>query len=41
VLTRAVFVVDRNGVVQYTQVVSEFTDEPDYGAALDILRDLV
>jgi thiol peroxidase len=41
VLTRAVFVVDRNGVVQHAQVVSEFTDEPDYGAALDILRELV
>jgi thiol peroxidase len=41
VLTRAVFVVDRNGVVQHAQVVSEFTDEPDYAAALDILRDLV
>jgi thiol peroxidase len=41
VLTRAVFVVDRNGVIQHAQVVGEFTDEPDYGAALDILRELV
>jgi thiol peroxidase len=41
VLTRAVFVVDRDGLVQYAQVVSEFTDEPDYGAAIDILSELV
>ena len=41
VLTRAVFVLDRNGVVQHTQVVSEFTDEPDYAAALDILAELL
>lgn len=41
VLTRAVFVVDQNGVVQHAQVVGEFTDEPDYAAALDTLRELV
>lgn len=41
VLARAVFVIDQNGIVQHAQVVSEFTDEPDYGAALDVLRDLV
>ena len=41
VLTRAVFVVDQNGIVQYEQVVSEFTDEPNYGAAIDILLDLL
>lgn len=41
VLTRAVFVVDQNGIVQHAQVVSEFTDEPDYGAALEILGELV
>ena len=40
-LTRAVFVLDRNGVVQHTQVVSEFSDEPDYAAALDILADML
>lgn len=41
VLTRAVFVVDQNGIVQYEQVVSEFNDEPNYGAAIDILLDLM
>ena len=33
-LARAVFVVDRDGVVQYKQIVDELTDEPDYEAAL-------
>jgi len=41
VLTRAVFVFDENGVVQHQQIVSEFTDEPDYAAALDVLCELV
>jgi thioredoxin-dependent peroxiredoxin len=41
VLTRAVFVVDQNGVVQHAQVVSEFTDEPDYGGAIEMLSELV
>jgi hypothetical protein len=27
--------------VQFEQVVTEFTDEPNYAAALDILGDLV
>jgi len=36
-----VFVVDTNGVVQHAQVVTEFTDEPDYAAAVDVLADLV
>lgn len=33
-LARAVFVVDRNGVVQYVQLVKEITEEPDYEAVL-------
>jgi thiol peroxidase len=33
-LARAVFVVDRNGVVQYVQLVKEITQEPDYEAVL-------
>jgi len=33
-LARAVFVVDREGVVQYVELVEEVTDEPDYEAAL-------
>jgi len=33
-LARAVFVVDRNGVLQYVQLVKEITEEPDYEAVL-------
>jgi len=40
-LTRAVFVVDRGGVIQYVQIVPELSDEPDYEAALDAARKLV
>ncbi|MFC1868765.1 thiol peroxidase, partial [Thermodesulfobacteriota bacterium] len=40
-LARAVYVVDRVGVVQYTQIVNEVTNEPDYGAVLDAVRKLV
>ena len=39
-LARAVFVVDRDGVIRYIQVVPEITDEPDYAAALDAVREL-
>jgi thiol peroxidase len=37
-LTRAVFVVDKAGVVRHTQYVSEITNEPDYGAALAAVK---
>jgi len=40
-LARAVFVVDREGVIQYGQIVREITDEPDYAAALDAARKLL
>jgi thiol peroxidase len=33
-LARAVFVVDKEGVLRYKQIVDELTDEPDYEAAL-------
>ncbi len=39
-LARAVFVVDRQGIVRYTQIVSELTDEPDYEAALEAVKGL-
>ena len=39
-LARAVFVVDRDGDVQYVQLVNELTDEPDYEAALAAVRKL-
>jgi len=31
-LARAVFVVDRNGVIEYKEIVPEVTDEPNYDA---------
>ncbi|MFP4382388.1 MAG: thiol peroxidase [Candidatus Sumerlaeia bacterium] len=33
-LTRAVFVVDKDGVIRHAEYVPEVTDEPDYQAAL-------
>ncbi len=40
-LARAVFVVDRDGVVRYVQLVEEVTNEPDYESALDAVNKLV
>lgn len=40
-LARAVFLVDRKGVLQYQQVVKEVTDEPDYDAVLKELKKIV
>lgn len=37
-LARAVFILDRNGVVQYKQIVPEITKEPDYAAVLDAVK---
>ncbi len=39
-LARAVLVLDREGTVRHVQVVPEMTDEPDYEAALEVVRDL-
>lgn len=39
-LARAVFVVDQNGDVAYTQLVREVTDEPDYDEVLAAVRKL-
>jgi thiol peroxidase len=39
-LTRAVFVVDKKGVIRYIQVVDELTDEPDYEAALNAAKEV-
>jgi thiol peroxidase len=33
-LARAVFVLDKEGILRYSEVVRELTDEPDYDAAL-------
>jgi thiol peroxidase len=40
-LARAVFVVDREGVVRYVQIVDDLSHEPDYDAALRAARELV
>lgn len=37
-LSRAVVVLDENGTVKYTQQVPEITQEPDYNAALNALK---
>jgi thiol peroxidase len=37
-LARAVFVVDREGVVRHVQLVKEIAEEPDYAAVLEAVR---
>ena len=39
-LARAVFVLDREGVLHHVQVVREITDEPDYAPVLGAIRQL-
>lgn len=39
-LARAVFLIDQNGKIQYKQIVSEVSKEPDYEAALSALKNL-
>ncbi len=38
-LARAIFVVDRSGEITYKQVVPEVTDEPNYEAALEAIKE--
>ncbi len=40
-LARAVLVVDRDGKVQYQQIVKEIAEEPDYDAALAVVKELM
>jgi thiol peroxidase len=40
-LARAVFVIDKEGVVQYVETVKEIADEPDYDAVLSAAGNLV
>jgi thiol peroxidase len=40
-LARAVFVVDREGVVRYVEIVDDLSHEPDYDAALEAATKLV
>ena len=40
-LARAVFLVDREGVLTYQQIVGEIAEEPDYDAVLGALKSLM
>jgi thiol peroxidase len=40
-LARCVFVVDRDGVIRYIQLVKEIAQEPDYAAVLDAVKKLI
>jgi thiol peroxidase len=40
-LARAIFVVEKDGKIGYTQLVKEIVDEPDYDAALNAAKELV
>jgi thiol peroxidase len=40
-LARAVFVLDRAGVIQYIEIVKELTQEPNYQAVLAAVKKLV
>ncbi len=39
-LTRAVFVIDKQGVIRYIQFVKETSNEPDYGPVLEAVKSL-
>ena len=40
-LARAVFVVNKDGIVTYIEIVNELTNEPDYEAALKAAKELL
>ena len=40
-LARAVFVIDKGGIVRYTQIVNELTNEPDYDAVVSAVKELI
>jgi thiol peroxidase len=40
-LARSVFVLDRDGIIRYREIVPEVTEEPDYEAALTAARQLI
>lgn len=39
-LARAVFVLDRDGAIQYGELVKEIAEEPDYNAAIEAVKKL-
>ena len=40
-LARSIFVIDKNNVIRYIQIVSEQTNEPDYAAAIEALMKMM
>ena len=38
---RAIFVVDKDNVVKYSEYVSEVSEEPDYDGALEVVKSLI
>ncbi len=40
-LARAVFVMDKSGIVRYVEIVNELTNEPDYQSALNVVKKLL
>ena len=40
-LARAVFVVDKEGIARYVQIVNELTSEPDYEAVLKAVKEVL
>jgi thiol peroxidase len=40
-LARAVFVIDREGIIRYIQIVKEVADEPDYDEVIEAVKKLV
>ena len=41
ILTRAVFVIDKDGIIRHAEVVPEITAEPDYHGAMTALAKLI
>ncbi len=40
-LARSVWIVDKDGIIRYKQIVPEVTNEPDYDAAMKALKEIV
>ena len=40
-LARAVYVLDREGIVRYLQIVNELSEEPDYSKIIEEIKKLV
>jgi thiol peroxidase len=40
-LSRAIFIIDRDGIIRYVEYVPEVAQHPDYGKAIETLKDVV